>query len=145
MSENWAVTRPTLRELVVDHLAWREALDQVRVALSRPSAIVALLGPAGTGKTLLLRTLLNELRDGGRNAVLLERGDAENRPAARPGIVLVDEADRIGSETLEALAQSETMAEFRRGRYRPSGTTQLRGADRVHARRHGRAASPTRD
>ena len=110
MSENWAATRPTLRELVVDHLAWREALDQVRTALSRPSAIVALLGPAGTGKTLLLRTLLDELRGGGRDAVLLERGDAENRPAARPGIVLVDEADRIGSETLEALAQSEAMA-----------------------------------
>ena len=111
MSENEAAIRPTLRELVVDHPAWREALGQVRVALSRPSAIVALLGPAGTGKTLLLRTLLDELRGGGRDAVLLERGDAENRPEARPGVVLVDEADRIGSATLDAVAEAETLAD----------------------------------
>ena len=111
MSENEAASRPMLRELVVDHPAWREALGQVRVALSRPPAIVALLGPAGTGKTLLLRTLLDELRDGGRNAVLLERGDAEDSPAAPPGIVLVDEADRIGPAMLEALARPEALAE----------------------------------
>ncbi|MBV9747557.1 MAG: hypothetical protein JO157_01970 [Acetobacteraceae bacterium] len=111
MSENEAAVRPMLQELVVDHPAWREALGQVRAALSRPSAVVALLGPAGTGKTLLLRTLLDELRDDGRDAVLLERGDAEDHPEARPGIVLVDEADRIGSATLEAVAEAEALAE----------------------------------
>lgn len=105
MSENGAA-RPMLQELVVDHPAWCEALGQVRAALSRPAAVVALLGSAGTGKTLLLRTLLDVLRDEGRDAVLLERGDAEGRPAARPGVVLVDEADRIGSTMLEALAES---------------------------------------
>ncbi len=112
MSENEAVARPALQELVVDHPAWREALGQVRAALSQPSAIVALLGPAGTGKTLLLRTLLDELRDEGRDAVLLERGDAEDQPGARPGIVLVDEADRVGSATLEAVAGAEALAEL---------------------------------
>ena len=111
MSENGAAARPTLQELVVDHPAWCEALGRMRTALSRPSAIVALLGPAGTGKTLLLRILLDELRDQGRNAVLLERGDAEDHPAARPGIVLVDEADRIGPAMLEAVAKPGALAE----------------------------------
>ncbi len=111
MSENEAASRPMLQELVVEHPAWREALGQVRAALAQPLAIVALLGPAGTGKTLLLRTLLDELRDDGRDAVLLERGDAENQPEARPGVVLVDEADRVGSATLDAVAEAETLAE----------------------------------
>lgn len=106
MSENGAASRPAPQELVVDHPAWREALGGVRAALSRPSAVVALLGPAGTGKTLLLRALLDELRSEGRAATLLERGDAEDRPAVQPGVVLVDEADRIGPAMLEALAAS---------------------------------------
>jgi hypothetical protein len=106
MSENGAAVRPMSQEIVVDHPAWREALGALRAALSRPSAVVALLGPAGTGKTLLLRTLLDEMRGEGRAAVLLERGDAEDRPAARPGVVLVDEADRIGPATLQTLAAS---------------------------------------
>lgn len=106
MSENGATSRPAPQDFVVDHPAWRAALGEVRAALSRPFAVVALLGPAGTGKTLLLRTLLDGLRSEGRPAALLERGDAEDRPAARAGVVLVDEADRVGPAMLEALAGS---------------------------------------
>jgi hypothetical protein len=107
MSENATATRPAPPDLVVDHPAWAEALHAVRDALARPGAVVVLLGPVGSGKTLLLRTLRAEARAAGRDAVLLDRGDADNLPAQPAGaspLVLVDEADRIGPENLQALA-----------------------------------------
>jgi type II secretory pathway predicted ATPase ExeA len=115
MGENETVSRPAVSpELVVGHAVWREALGQIRDALSRPRPVVAILGPPGTGKTLLLRTLSDELRADGRTVVLLARGDTESRPASPhgiapgspPGLVLVDEADRIDHPTLRALTEA---------------------------------------
>ena len=106
MSENETAARPAPQDAVVDHPAWREALAQVRAALSRSGAVVAILGPAGTGKTLMLRALRREAQAEGRDVVLLERGDAEVHPAVRPDIVMVDEADRIDSAMLQVLAES---------------------------------------
>lgn len=107
MSENEAASHPPPPEPVVDHPAWREALGQLHAAMARPHPIIAMLGPAGTGKTRLLRALLAELGAEGCDVALLARGDAEVQPAApcsARGIVLVDEADRIDDATLRALA-----------------------------------------
>ena len=106
MSESRVAGRLALPGRVVDHPAWRAALTQARAALAQPQSVVAVLGSAGTGKTWLLRALLAELGDAGYNAVLLERGDSEDRPAAWPDVVLVDEADRIGAEALDRLVRS---------------------------------------
>jgi len=107
MSDNETVSLPAPPDLVA-HPHWREALAAVRTALSRPRAIVAVLGPPGTGKTLLLRAITGELRAAGENAVLLTRGDADAGPTSRdvpgsPRIVLVDEADRIDLAAVRAL------------------------------------------
>lgn len=107
MSENDTVSRPALLEPVVDHPVWREALGQVRTALAQPRPVIAILGPPGTGKTLLLRTLHAELQTSGRNAMLLTRGDAAaGAPPSGPGVVLVDEADRIDPATMQALTDA---------------------------------------
>ncbi len=108
MSDNETMNPPAPPDLVVAHPYWREALAAVRAALSRPHAIVAVLGPPGTGKTLLLRAMMGALRAAGEDAVLLTRGDADAGPASRgvpgaPQIVLVDEADRIDLAAVRAL------------------------------------------
>jgi hypothetical protein len=108
MSGTEAASRAAQAERFVDHTAWREALAQVRAALTQPHPVIAVLGPPGTGKTWLLRALRDELRAAGQNAVLLARGDAAAGPApgSGPGVVLVDEADRIDPATLQALTDA---------------------------------------
>jgi len=108
MSGTESASRAAQAERFVDHPAWREALAQVRAALTQPHPIIAVLGPPGTGKTWLLRALRDELRAAGQNAVLLARGDAAAGPApgSGPGVVLVDEADRIDPATLQALTDA---------------------------------------
>ncbi|MBI0535743.1 hypothetical protein D9599_09175 [Roseomonas sp. KE2513] len=94
----------------VPHAALEEARRRVLEALERGAPVVALVGAAGTGKTLLLGQLAEILR-GRQDGVLLlrtthdlltyraEAGDA----ALAAATVLLDEADRIGDDQLAPL------------------------------------------
>ena len=88
---------------ISEHQGWREAHDQVLAALAAGPRLVALLGPAGTGKTLLLRELAHALRAAGRKAELVARGDL-HFDAATSEVVLVDEAARLDEAALRSLA-----------------------------------------
>lgn len=93
---------------IVSHPAWTAARDAVLHALHGPPGVFPLLGSPGTGKTMLLHELDRILRAGGREVVLLPRGDQEVDPA--PGTtVLVDEADRMDARALEALAARDDL------------------------------------
>ena len=91
----------------VAHRAWRTARDRLRDAVLAGPGLTLLVGPAGTGKSLMLEDLAQGLRKAGAGVVLQARGDI---PAARldpkmgnPLVVLVDEADRMDDVALHKL------------------------------------------
>lgn len=92
-------------ESAVAHRGWSMARDEILTALGEGPCVVALLGAAGTGKTLLLAEIARRLGQEGWAARLYPRGDVPLDPAAG-GILLVDEAARMGDETLEDVARS---------------------------------------
>ncbi len=83
------------------HPAWQQARAVVLKALD-DGAITVLLGPPGSGKSLLLKELASTLRRSGKPARLIERTDALDGPPGS-GILLVDEADTLSPDALAAL------------------------------------------
>lgn len=90
---------------VTEHRGWREAREQALAALAAGQGLIALLGPAGTGKTLLLRDLARSLRATGQAVQLVGRGDLPFDAGAGE-VVLVDEAARTDAATLDRLCAS---------------------------------------
>lgn len=89
----------------VPHPGWRRARAAVLAALERGEG-AALLGPPGSGKTLLLRDLARALRHESRPVCLVESGDALN-PALGEGVLLVDEAGCMDEGTLARLCATD--------------------------------------
>lgn len=113
---------------VVAHQGWREAREHLLGLLAGGGGgVIALVGLAGTGKTLLLREVARTLRAEGRRVVLVDRPDLElpkpapasdpdaaedargDAPAGdRTAVLLVDEAGRMDDDALERLGRSGT-------------------------------------
>lgn len=97
------------------------------MAATRASpSLTLLLGPAGTGKTLLLRHLAWRLAATGAEILLQSRGDLPAEPigVADPKarrIVLIDEADRMDAAALRRLAQLGDCAVVLAGLAGPGG------------------------
>jgi len=98
-------------EQAVAHRGWREARERVLAAARAGPSLVLVLGPAGTGKTLLLQDAARALRAEGIDVLLNLRGDvpadAPTEKAAggtRRRVVLIDEADRLNEAMLDRLA-----------------------------------------
>ncbi|MBN9563029.1 MAG: AAA family ATPase [Alphaproteobacteria bacterium] len=90
----------------VAHDGWREACDRALAAVLAGPGVVLVLGPAGTGKTLLLQHLAGELRARGMDVLLSTRGyfdPADKAGIGQPRAVLIDEADRLSPESLDGL------------------------------------------
>ena len=83
------------------HPAWRQARASLLEALDG-GGIAVLVGPPGSGKSLLLKELARTLRRAGKPARLIERTDALDGPPGS-GVLLVDEADTLGTDALLAL------------------------------------------
>ncbi len=89
---------------IVAHRGWRETRERALSALGRGARWVAVLSPAGTGKTLLLQELAHLLRSRGVASELVVRGDLViDSPAG--AIMLIDEAGRMDVATLDRLDQ----------------------------------------
>lgn len=91
----------------VQHPGWCEAYDGLMIelvaGLTAGPAFLALLGPAGTGKTWLLHAAAADLRRRGQPVVLVRRGELPIE--VFPGTaVLVDEAARMDDQQLARLA-----------------------------------------
>lgn len=91
----------------VQHPGWCEAYDSLMIelvaGLTAGPAFLALLGPAGTGKTWLLHAAAAGLRRRGQPAILVRRGELPIE--VFPGTaVLVDEAARMDDRQLARLA-----------------------------------------
>ena len=101
-----AITEPVFQsqiapEAAIPHPAWQRAHAAALEALFSGDATV-LLGPAGSGKTLLLHDLARVLRNADQPVRLVKQ------PAALDGsrgedILLVDEADALDADVLTAL------------------------------------------
>ncbi len=91
----------TPREAVA-HAGWRRTRATALAALGR-SEMVALLGPSGTGKTLLLQELAQALRHEGRFVRVVERGDRTDPAFSMADILIVDEAVRVGFDDVARL------------------------------------------
>ena len=92
------------------HAAWAAARRAILQAFATGEHLVALLGPAGVGKTCLLREIEAALRPQAIRVLRLESGDAaEDALEAAPDteVLLVDEADRMSESALEAVAERE--------------------------------------
>jgi energy-coupling factor transporter ATP-binding protein EcfA2 len=88
---------------VVEHGPWRAARDGVLARLAAGPAHVALLGPAGSGKTLLLHVLARALQDQGRMVRVGDRGGTLP-DVSGDAILLIDDADRLDAGAMVRLA-----------------------------------------
>ena len=94
---------------IVAHQGWRAAEADLLGALRAGPGLTALLGPPGTGKSLLLQHVARLLRAGGAEVTALQRGDAAPDVELN-GVVLIDEADRMAPGALAALAARDDVA-----------------------------------
>lgn len=97
-------------EAAFPHPAWQQARAAALRALDS-GGIAVLLGPPGSGKSLLLKDLARTLRRAGRPARLIERTEALDGPPGS-GILLVDEADTLGADALLALCSGPAPVVF---------------------------------
>ena len=88
-------------EAAVRHPAWQRARAAALEALFSGDATV-LLGPPGSGKTLLLHDLARTLRNADQPVRLIRQPGALDGPRG-DDILLVDEADALGADALAAL------------------------------------------
>ncbi len=93
----------------VTHRGWREAWDAVLRAVEVGPRLIFIVGAPGSGKSLLLRALASQMRDG-FDVLLLARGDmplagAEAAPDGRRRVVLIDQAQRLNETALGGLAR----------------------------------------
>lgn len=87
--------------------AFRAARDGVLRELGQGARLVAVVGAAGTGKSLLLRALEQRLAGKGKRVRRIDRGDlALGAVDADADILLIDEADRIDHDGLVALSDA---------------------------------------
>ena len=91
-------------ETAVAHPAWQRARAAALDVLGAGGRAV-LLGPPGSGKSLLLQELARALREAGVPVCLVGRADALGGVVGREA-VLVDEADACGDEALAVLRAS---------------------------------------
>lgn len=106
-AEAAAPTQPARRQDPIDtNPAWGDARAQVLASLTGRPAVVAVVGPAESGKSLLLQELLRVLRAGDVAAALLPPESVTDAlVAAHPrAVLLIDEADRLDDTALRALA-----------------------------------------
>lgn len=82
------------------------ARDAVLRELASGARLVALIGAAGTGKTLLLQAIEATLARAGRNVCRLSRGDLVIDEARTGDALLIDEADRMSDAAIVALAKA---------------------------------------
>lgn len=88
-------------DAAIPHPAWRRARVAALEALAcRRNAV--LVGPPGSGKTLLLRNLAHTLLKAGQPVHLVGQAEAAGSPVAG-GALLVDEADALGTDALAVL------------------------------------------
>jgi len=81
------------------HPGWQRARASALAAVGTGGA-VALVGPPGCGKTLLLHELARTLRLVGKPVRFAERGDAARVVPDAETVLLIDEAGRLGDEGL---------------------------------------------
>ena len=93
---------------IVAHRGWSTAREALLAAVNAGPGMAALLGPPGTGKTLLLHDVARALRADRPDVLLVDRGDAV--PDTLHGVVLIDEADRLDTDALAALASRADLA-----------------------------------
>ncbi len=87
---------------IIAHPAWREARDKILGLVHGEAPLVALLGPAGTGKTALLRDVADTIGPSRSVTFASEFSDMSSELPA-DGVVLVDEAERLSSASLAML------------------------------------------
>lgn len=85
--------------------AFAAAREQLLRELRHGARLVALVGAAGTGKTLLLKAVEAQLAGEGRRVRRIDRGDLIDA-AAPADLLLIDEADRMDNAALVALAKA---------------------------------------
>lgn len=94
-----AAPRP---DQAVAHPAWRAALAEVEGSLGKPG-LIAVTGPPGSGKTLLLHAVAERVLAAGGVAALFQPAPVPG--SRRPDVVLIDDAGRLTASMLRALAQ----------------------------------------
>ena len=83
----------------------RAAFDQLMRHVELKTAVILVVGPAGSGKTFLLDMTEEACRGRGMSVLRIERGDlAHTVIGKRADLLLVDEADFIDEETLNIVA-----------------------------------------
>jgi hypothetical protein len=91
----------------VPHAAWAAARRDILEAFAAGEHLIALLGPDGVGKSLLLQDIENSLRSPEFHVQRL-LGDEWTQGAPPAQVLLVDEADRLDDAALKQLAHRVT-------------------------------------
>lgn len=94
---------------ILEHRGWRAARTDLLHVLRAGPGLTALLGPPGTGKSMMLQEVARTLLADGVDVTALRRGDAVDELELQ-GIVLIDEADRLAPGALAVLAARDDLS-----------------------------------
>ena len=95
--------------LPLGHRGWHAARTDLLDALRAGPGLIALVGPPGTGKSMLLQEVARALLADGADVTLIQRGDAVHDFELQ-SIILVDEANRMTPGALAALAARDDLS-----------------------------------
>lgn len=115
VARHFGLAHLPFRPTIAPEEAWfrgpfADAVSGVLYRLRAGDRVIGLVGPAGSGKSLALRTIAKRLEEAGRRVHHVGRTDQLSDLLPSDGVLLVDEADASSRDALERLHNAACQA-----------------------------------